>query len=55
MTDAFTQLKEVAQNTVKTQEEKQVGWIRANRKALIVGAAVAFALETLLLWIFRVL
>lgn len=55
MTDAFTQLKEVAQNTVKTQEEKQIGWIRANRKALMVGAAAAFVFETLVLWAFRVL
>ena len=55
MTDAFTQLKEVAQNTVKTQEEKQAGWIRANRKALMIGAGAAFALETLVLWAFRML
>ena len=55
MTDAFTQLKEVAQNTVKTQEDKQAGWIRANRKALMVGAGAAFVLETLVLWLLKVL
>lgn len=35
MTDAFDQLKTAA----NSQLAKQEGWVRANRKGLIIGAA----------------
>lgn len=39
MTDTFTQIKKDAQTVVSSQLGKQEGWVRANRKGLIIGAA----------------
>lgn len=40
--NAFDKLKAEAQSVVRDQEVKQEGWLKANRKALLIsGIAVA--------------
>ena len=44
----LTQAEAVAKSAALAEVNKQKSWIKANRKALIIGAAVAFVVGLLL-------
>ncbi len=43
----FDDLKSASEKAVSSQIQKQEGWIKANRKALIIGAVLVVALVAL--------